>query len=61
MLTHSFNQKFLAGFADALQSHVDVLLARQTVDAVIQGVRDGFGHLEHTAGSQHRVYRGKRR
>lgn len=42
---HTVHQEPLAGFADALQRHVYVLLARQTVDAVIQGVGHGLGHL----------------
>lgn len=47
--THSFNQQLLAGLPDALESHVDILLSRQTVDAAIQGMRYSLGHLERTA------------
>lgn len=50
--THSFSQQLLAGLPDALESLVHILLAGQTVDAVIQGMRHSLGHLEHTAGSQ---------
>lgn len=49
--THSFNQQLLAGLSDAFESHVHVLLSRQTVDAVVQGVRDSLGHLENKEGS----------
>lgn len=43
--THRFSQQLLAGLSDALQRQVHVLLARKTVDTVVQGVRHGFGHL----------------
>lgn len=43
--SHRVHKQLLAGLANALQGHVHILLARETIHAVIQGVRDGFGHL----------------
>lgn len=53
---HRFHQQLLAGFADALQCHVHVLLAREAVDAVVQRMGHGLRHLNET----HRQARGIR-
>lgn len=44
--SHRVHKQLLAGLANALQGHVHILLARETIHAVIQGVRDGFGYLK---------------
>ena len=48
--THVVHQQLLAGLPDAAQRHVHVLLARQAVDAAVEGVGHGLGHLETTGG-----------
>ena len=46
--THHVNQQLLAGFTNAPEGHVDILLAWQAIHAIIQGVRHCFGHLKHS-------------
>lgn len=46
--THKVHQQLLAGFSDAPQSHIDILLAWQAVHTVVQGVRHRFGNLRHS-------------
>lgn len=44
--SHRVHKQLLAGLANALQGHVYILLSWETIHAVIQGVRDSFGHLQ---------------
>lgn len=51
--THHIHQQLLAGFSNAPEGHVNILLAWQAIHTVIQWVRHRFGHLKHnTTASQ---------
>lgn len=44
-IAHRLHQQFFAGLADAFQSHINILLARQTVYTSVQWVRHCFRYL----------------
>lgn len=43
---HRVYKQLLAGLPDALQGHIHILLAREAIHTVIQGVRHSFCHLQ---------------